>query len=210
MPGEGLTHGPPGSKKPGGSHHRFSRIIRHSLRDGFNGILRALPGEPGFLAPIAARFVSAKLDTSVGVPGPHDFAVRIGIARLARPTRPSHPRLTFGDDWPKRPLHRGGMTQDNHTLPKNGRIIFFAGGLDTDSHLESAPLFRLFAHAMFGRERLQDRSGGGQQRIDSPAGHSRPKQREPEHKPGYRLEISACLKSCSSAAIGAQRTSSAG
>ena len=25
-----------------------------------------------------------KLDTSVGVSGPHDFAVRIGIARLAR------------------------------------------------------------------------------------------------------------------------------
>jgi hypothetical protein len=37
MPGEGLTHGPPATKKAGGSHHRFSRIIRHSLRDGVNG-----------------------------------------------------------------------------------------------------------------------------------------------------------------------------
>jgi hypothetical protein len=35
MPGEGLTHGPPATKKAGGSHHRFSQIIRHSLRDGF-------------------------------------------------------------------------------------------------------------------------------------------------------------------------------
>jgi hypothetical protein len=45
MPGEGLTHGPPAVKKAGGSHHRFSQIIRHSLRDGFNGVLRALPGD---------------------------------------------------------------------------------------------------------------------------------------------------------------------
>jgi len=36
MPGEGLTHGPPAEKKAGGSHHRISQIIRHSLRDGFN------------------------------------------------------------------------------------------------------------------------------------------------------------------------------
>jgi hypothetical protein len=35
MPGEGLTHGPPAEKKAGGSHHRFSQIIRHSLHDGF-------------------------------------------------------------------------------------------------------------------------------------------------------------------------------
>jgi hypothetical protein len=67
---------------------------------------------------------SARLDTSVGMPGPHDFAVRIGIARPARPTRPSHPRLTFGDDWPKRPLHRGGIAREDHVLPKNGREIF--------------------------------------------------------------------------------------
>ena len=36
MPGEGFTHGPPATKKAGGSHHRISRIIRHSLRDGFS------------------------------------------------------------------------------------------------------------------------------------------------------------------------------
>jgi len=34
MPGEGLTHGPPATKNAGGSHHRISRINRHSLRDG--------------------------------------------------------------------------------------------------------------------------------------------------------------------------------
>jgi hypothetical protein len=34
-PGAGRTHGPPANKNAGGSHHRFSHIIRPSLRDGF-------------------------------------------------------------------------------------------------------------------------------------------------------------------------------
>jgi hypothetical protein len=45
---------------------------------GFNGFLRGLPGEPGFLATIAGamRKHCRRLDTSVGVSGRHDFAVR--------------------------------------------------------------------------------------------------------------------------------------
>jgi hypothetical protein len=35
MPGAGRTHGPPATRKAGGSHHRSSQNIRHSLRDGF-------------------------------------------------------------------------------------------------------------------------------------------------------------------------------
>jgi len=54
-------------------------------------LIRGLPGVPGFLATVASREASAKLDTSVGVSGPHDFAVRIAAARLATPARPSHP-----------------------------------------------------------------------------------------------------------------------
>jgi hypothetical protein len=55
MPGDGLAHGPPANRKAGGSHHRFSRIIRHSPRDGFNAVLRDLPREPGFLAPVVRK-----------------------------------------------------------------------------------------------------------------------------------------------------------
>jgi hypothetical protein len=33
------------------SHHRFTRTIRHSLRDGFNGFLRALLGDRALLPP---------------------------------------------------------------------------------------------------------------------------------------------------------------
>ena len=53
MPGEGLTHGPPAEKKQAAVTTGSAKIIRHSLRDGFNGFLRTLPGEPGFLAPVA-------------------------------------------------------------------------------------------------------------------------------------------------------------
>jgi hypothetical protein len=36
MPDAGRTHGPPATKKAGGSHHRQGRNNRHSLRDSFN------------------------------------------------------------------------------------------------------------------------------------------------------------------------------
>src|SRR5665213_444139 len=44
-----------------------------------------------------------QLDTSVGASGPHDFAVRIGVARLATQTRPSQPAPT-SVTWPTPPL----------------------------------------------------------------------------------------------------------
>ena len=50
-------------------------IARHSPRNGFNGFLRALPGDRAFLPPSPAAS-SRELDASVGASGPHDFAVR--------------------------------------------------------------------------------------------------------------------------------------
>src|SRR5882762_4104559 len=78
-------------------------------RNGFNGFLRALPGDRALLPPSSANMVlskpgradltSTKLDASVGASGPHDFAVRCNISRpLAwrsltglSPTRPAIP-----------------------------------------------------------------------------------------------------------------------
>ena len=57
MPGDDLTHGPPATKKAGGSHHRFSQINRHSLRDGLRLISRS-PRGPGFLAPVVREIIS--------------------------------------------------------------------------------------------------------------------------------------------------------
>jgi hypothetical protein len=54
------------------------------------GLLRALPGVPGFLAPIAAQSL-ARLDPSIGGSGPHGLTVRDRTARLAARARPSQP-----------------------------------------------------------------------------------------------------------------------
>jgi hypothetical protein len=57
MPGEGLTHGPPAEKNAGGRYHRFSRIIRHSLRDGFKR-LYVISSGTGVFAPVTSAFVT--------------------------------------------------------------------------------------------------------------------------------------------------------
>ena len=61
------------TRKAGGSYHRFSRIIRHSLRDGFNAYSALSPGT-GLSCPRRRADRSARLDLSVGRPGPHAFA----------------------------------------------------------------------------------------------------------------------------------------
>ena len=66
----------------------------------FYGLLRGLPGEPGFLATVPAvmRQHHRPVDTSVGVSGRRDFAVRDTRSRQSRASRPSHPALNVRDD----------------------------------------------------------------------------------------------------------------
>ena len=77
--------------------HRFNRIIpAFPARMGY-GLLRALPGDRALLPPSPsgltvhlesgwAGCISARLDASIGAPGPHDFAVRARLAKgLAGP-----------------------------------------------------------------------------------------------------------------------------
>jgi hypothetical protein len=54
------------------------KTIRHLPRNGFNGFLRARPGDRAFLSPSPARCEKHRrqLDASVETSGPHDFAVR--------------------------------------------------------------------------------------------------------------------------------------
>jgi hypothetical protein len=47
--------------------------------------LYVLPGVPGLLATVVCGFVIRKRDPSVGRSGPHDFAARLGRARIALP-----------------------------------------------------------------------------------------------------------------------------
>ena len=72
MPGAGRNPWPPCIKKARGRNHRFSRIIRHSLRNGFNAYI-ALSLGTGLSCSHRPRS-SRELGLSVGRPGPHDFA----------------------------------------------------------------------------------------------------------------------------------------
>src|SRR6202795_1449515 len=56
--------------------YRFSGDTPAFPAQWFYGLYRALPGEPGSFATVA-RAPERELDTSVGVSGPHDFAVRL-------------------------------------------------------------------------------------------------------------------------------------
>jgi len=67
------------------SSPQVHRDTRPSLRNGFNGFLRALPGDRACLPPSPADLACQnpvgptclrRLDASVGASGPHDFAVR--------------------------------------------------------------------------------------------------------------------------------------
>jgi hypothetical protein len=62
------------------SHHRYTAINRHSLRDGFTAY-SALSPVIGLSCHRRFADTSAKLDAGVEASGPHDFAVR---ARLRK------------------------------------------------------------------------------------------------------------------------------
>ena len=62
------------------SHHGHTGNTRHSPRNGFNGFLRALPGDRACLSPSLAGH--CQLDAGVEASGPHDFAVRCSAVRL--------------------------------------------------------------------------------------------------------------------------------
>src|SRR6266481_3408491 len=85
------------------SHYRFARFTQHSLRNGFNGFLRALLGDRALLPPSPAEDFFRQLDASVGASGPHDFAVRKSAARPRKNLRsplphPPHPTPHVRDD----------------------------------------------------------------------------------------------------------------
>jgi len=73
------------------SHHRFAGRARPSLRNGFNGFLRALPGDRAFLPPSPARSSPANLTPASGRQDHTTSPSASGVARPAPPPRPPHP-----------------------------------------------------------------------------------------------------------------------
>ena len=116
--------------------YRFSGNIRPSLRDGFTAYIVLSP-ENGLCCHRRSReaLASRKLDTSVGVSGPHDFAVRNNIARpharSARdPSRPPHPAPHVRDDRDTPLLWARDGRADSADLPDGESEIFFVRGMD--------------------------------------------------------------------------------
>ena len=66
-------------------------ITRHSPRNGFNGFLRALPGDRLSCHRHPAQFPAPSLNASIGASEPHDFSVRLRRSRQKRHPRPPHP-----------------------------------------------------------------------------------------------------------------------
>jgi hypothetical protein len=130
------THGPPATKKAGGSHHRPDRNSRPSLRDGVNGLYVLSPVN-GLSCHRRLRDAVAsqgdvekhrrKLDTSVAVSGPHDFAVRHIVSRLAQtrltPWRPSHPGPNVRDDREAPLLAGRDAGESGADLPDEARLL---------------------------------------------------------------------------------------
>jgi hypothetical protein len=98
----------------------------------FDGLLRALPGVRDLVSHRRFRIFFRKLNASQGASGPHAFAVR-NDRRSSRGIITSiASRLTIVTT--RSPLFiEAGRRHDNHVFPKNGREIFFAKRLDTNS-----------------------------------------------------------------------------
>jgi hypothetical protein len=91
-------------------------------------LISCSPWRPGFLATIARKrlWASRELDASVGVSGPHDFAVRFSAARprtrrddaaASTATRPD-----VSDDG-RRPLMRDRMAHTTTDLPRSQNLF---------------------------------------------------------------------------------------
>jgi hypothetical protein len=82
------------------------------------------------------RSALRKLDTSVGVSGPHDFAVRFRHSRQKHHPRPSHPAPNVRDDR-EAPLlsRRDGVGFKGVSINWRNEL-FFQRGLDDPNQLE--------------------------------------------------------------------------
>src|ERR1700722_5134266 len=81
------------------SHHRLSRIIRRFLRNGFNGLFRALLGDRALLSPSPRNAKHCRELTPASGRQDHTALPSAkGAVRLSAPTRPPHPAPNVRDD----------------------------------------------------------------------------------------------------------------
>jgi hypothetical protein len=91
-------------------------------RNGFNGFLRALPGDRAFFVTVACELLR-RLDASVEASGPHDFAVRESAVRQWHHQRPPHPARVRDDrDTPL--VGRDGGTSEVICVRREAKYFF--------------------------------------------------------------------------------------
>ena len=116
------------------SHTRFWSLQvkphhRRSLRNGFGGLLRALPGVHDLLVTVALRSSSRDLAPAQGCQNhtPLPSAKQRSSARTNALALSCDHRIRTRRfvTIAIRPSHPGGIGRDNHTVLKNGRKISF-------------------------------------------------------------------------------------
>jgi hypothetical protein len=119
-PGEQRAQGMPGAqcarslackmkKAHEHSHHGHTENTRHSPRNGFNGFLRALPGDRACLPPSPAEGFSANLTPASGRQDHTTSPSALSVLRLEAPKRPPHPAPNVRDDRANAPLEGRGI-----------------------------------------------------------------------------------------------------
>src|SRR5256885_8363369 len=93
------------------SHHGHTEDTRHSPRNGFNGFLRALPGDRALLPPSSSGSLR-QLDASVGASEPHDFAVRLTCCSSKAPSASTASRPAFVTIASRPSMGRDGATNE--------------------------------------------------------------------------------------------------
>src|SRR5438067_5078506 len=86
--------------------YRAAETLRHPLRNGFTAYFVLSPVS-GLFCHRRRRDTSRQLSASIAAPGPHDFAVRLGVF-----VRCEKIHLT-----PKRPPHSGPTHRDDRETP---------------------------------------------------------------------------------------------
>jgi len=127
------------------NHHRFTGSRRLSPRNGFNGLLRALPGVHDFLVTVigAMQSIVANLAPAKGCQNHTTSPSAKSIDRLAMLPRPPHPAprfVTIRAYAPLRGRDSGEKTPDLGISPSE---FFFSKGLDDPNQLESSGEIRL-------------------------------------------------------------------
>ena len=81
------------------SHHGHTGNTRHSPRDGFNGFLRALPGDRALLSPSSLRSLLLKNLTPASGRQDHTTSPSASLrSRQQHRLRPPHPAPNVRDD----------------------------------------------------------------------------------------------------------------